>query len=76
MKYLTGLFNSKLIAFWLKNRGKLQGANYQIDKEPLVQIPIKYDNADLQNQIAEEITQIITLKGHDENADILPIEKK
>ncbi|SNR14420.1 Eco57I restriction-modification methylase domain-containing protein [Tenacibaculum jejuense] len=40
LKYLTALFNSKLIAFWLRYKGKMQGSNYQIDKEPLVNIPI------------------------------------
>jgi adenine-specific DNA-methyltransferase len=39
-KYLTALLNSKLIAFWLRNKGKMQGNNYQLDKEPLLQIPI------------------------------------
>ena len=40
MKYLTGILNSKLIAFWLKNKGKMQGNNYQVDKEPLLSLPI------------------------------------
>lgn len=40
MKLLTGIFNSKLIAFWLKNKGKMQGGNYQVDKEPLLEIPL------------------------------------
>lgn len=40
LKYLTGILNSKLIAFWLKNKGKMQGSNYQVDKEPLLNIPI------------------------------------
>lgn len=40
-KYLTALLNSKLIAFWLKYKGKMQGNNYQIDKEPILSIPIK-----------------------------------
>ncbi|GAI34013.1 unnamed protein product, partial [marine sediment metagenome] len=34
MKYLTAILNSKLIAFWLRHKGKMQGNNYQIDKEP------------------------------------------
>ena len=34
LKYLTTLLNSKLIAFWLRFKGKMQGNNYQIDKEP------------------------------------------
>jgi len=39
-KYLTGLLNSNLIAFWLRYRGKMQGFNFQVDKEPLLNIPI------------------------------------
>ena len=38
--YLLGILNSKLIAFWLKHKGKMQGKNYQVDVEPLVSIPI------------------------------------
>ena len=41
LKYLTSIFNSSLIAFWLKNKGKMQGNNYQVDKEPLLDIPIR-----------------------------------
>lgn len=40
LKYLTALLNSRLVAFWLRFKGKMQGNNYQIDKEPLVNIPI------------------------------------
>jgi len=40
LKYLTAILNSKLVAFWLRNKGKMQGNNYQIDKEPLLAIPI------------------------------------
>ncbi|MFV0522871.1 MAG: TaqI-like C-terminal specificity domain-containing protein [Mangrovibacterium sp.] len=39
-KYLTGLLNSNLIAFWLKYHGKMQGDLYQVDKEPLMNLPI------------------------------------
>lgn len=40
LKYLIGILNSNLIKYWLKNKGKMQGNNYQIDKEPLCAIPI------------------------------------
>ncbi len=40
LKYLTAILNSKLIAFWLKFKGKLQGNLYQVDKQPLLEIPI------------------------------------
>jgi len=41
LKFLTCLLNSKLIEFWLKYNGKMQGSNFQVDKEPLLDIPIK-----------------------------------
>lgn len=40
LKYLTTFLNSKLIAFWLKYEGKMQGNIYQLDKEPLMNIPL------------------------------------
>ena len=39
-KFLICLLNSSLFEFWLRNKGKMQGSNYQIDKEPLVKLPI------------------------------------
>lgn len=40
LKFLTSILNSSLIKFWLRYKGKMQGNNYQLDKEPLVNIPI------------------------------------
>lgn len=39
-KYLTSILNSKLVAFWLKHKGKMQGFQYQVDKDPIINIPI------------------------------------
>jgi len=39
-KFLTVLLNSQLVEFWLRNKGKMQGNNFQLDKEPLVNIPL------------------------------------
>jgi len=56
MKYLTSLLNSKLIEFWLRNKGKMQGNNFQIDKEPLLEIPIyKTDNVEPFKRFVEYI---------------------
>ena len=52
-KYLTGLLNSKLIEFWLKNKGKMQGDNFQLDKEPLQNVPIAAPSIDVQLLIAK-----------------------
>lgn len=71
MKYLTGLLNSKLIEFWLKNRGKMQGANYQLDKEPLQQIPIAVPSIEVQTIIANLVDAIILLNSTDKRASNL-----
>ena len=39
-KYLLAFLNSTICRFWLKNKGKMQGDCYQVDKEPLQNIPI------------------------------------
>ena len=58
-KYLTGILNSNLIAFWLKYKGKMQGNNYQIDKTPLENLPLINPNIETQNEVAELINTII-----------------
>lgn len=44
LKYLTLFLNSKIVKFWLQHKGKMQGQIYQIDKEPLLGIPILSEN--------------------------------
>ncbi|MDC0960264.1 N-6 DNA methylase [Flavobacteriaceae bacterium] len=63
LKFLTCLLNSKLIEFWLKYNGKMQGSIFQVDKEPLLDIPIKTPtNSDLYENLFDEIsTSIIEL---------------
>lgn len=63
MKYLTGLLNSKLIEFWLRNKGKMQGSNFQLDKEPLMQIPIAVPSKEMQSLIAKLVDCIILINN-------------
>ncbi|MBU4141520.1 Eco57I restriction-modification methylase domain-containing protein, partial [Patescibacteria group bacterium] len=58
LKYLTALLNSKFIKFWLKNQGKMQGVNYQIDKEPLLNLPLKMIDAKQQKSFINLVDQI------------------
>ena len=62
MKYLTGLLNSKLIAFWLKHKGKMQGFNYQIDKRPLLEIPIVKTDKKNHDKMVEMVEQMLELQ--------------
>ena len=68
---LTGLLNSKLAAYWFKSKGKMQGANYQLDKEPLQQIPIAVPSNDIQELIAKLVDMIILLNTTDMRASEL-----
>ena len=62
LKYLTGLLNSKLVAFWLRKKGKMQGNAYQLDKEPLLEIPIYKPSDKDANEIAKLVDKIISFK--------------
>lgn len=62
-KFLTGLLNSRLIEFWLRNKGKMQGNNFQIDKEPLLNLPIIKPSEEKQILISDLVTQIISKKS-------------
>ena len=79
MKYLVGILNSKLVAFWLKHKGKMQGNNYQINQEPLLNIPIVKPNAK-NKKIADEIVnlvdKILELKAQDSSANTAPLESQ
>jgi hypothetical protein len=50
--YLCALLNSTVCAFWLRKKGKMQGSNYQVDKEPLVGIPLYYASEEVQKAIS------------------------
>ncbi len=76
LKYLTGLLNSKLIAFWLKYRGKMQGAMFQIDKEPIMNLPIVNINNEYSDKIIENVDKIIKLKSKNPDSDITELEKE
>ena len=76
MKFLTGVLNSKLVAFWLKNKGKMQGENYQVDKEPLQGIPLPIVDSVQQQAIISCVDQILIAKYHNPMFDTSDIEQK
>lgn len=59
LKYLTGLLNSKLVQFWLRYKGKMQGENYQVDKEPLLEIPIVKTDKNKELSVIKLVEQLI-----------------
>ena len=76
MKFLTGLLNSKLVYFWLKNKGKIQGALLKLDKEPLLNIPIPSATKEQQQPIITLVDQILAAKKTNPQADTADLEKQ
>ena len=60
LKYLTGFLNSSVVHFWLRNKGKLQGDLLQIDKGPLLQIPIHVPESKIKQQAVARLVDKIT----------------
>lgn len=61
LKYLTGILNSKLSYFWLKSKGKQLGDLLQIDKGPLLEIPICVGSKEQQEVIVSLVDKMISL---------------
>ena len=59
LKYLTALLNSKLMYFWLYFKGKKQGEQLQVDKAPLLEIPIYKPEEN--NKEQQEIIKLVDL---------------
>ena len=71
LKYLTVLLNSKIIAFWLRYKGKMQGNNFQIDKQPLLEIPLKKINELIEKNFISLLDKIIEGKKDEEDTTAL-----
>jgi adenine-specific DNA-methyltransferase len=66
--FLTDLLNSRLAKFWLKHRGKMQGSNFQLDKEPLLTIPICVPAVAEQNRVSKLVERVIECQQQLSNA--------
>jgi adenine-specific DNA-methyltransferase len=71
MKYLTALLNSKVIMYWLRNKGKMQGNNYQIDKAPLLAIPLLKPDTKVINRVETIVNEILLDKADSKNTNAL-----
>lgn len=59
LKIILGILNSDLIKFWLKNKGKMQGSNFQLDKEPLLKIPLAYEENEITYSIKQNVDELL-----------------
>ncbi|QFX96059.1 Eco57I restriction-modification methylase domain-containing protein [Acidithiobacillus thiooxidans] len=58
-KYLAALLNSKVVRYWLQHKGKMQGKQFQVDKEPLLAIPLVAPTSAEQQRIARLVDLIL-----------------
>ena len=65
-KYLLSILNSRLVSFWLFYKGKLQGNLYQVDFEPLKNIPIKEIPPQKQHPSINIVDQILFITKDDD----------
>ena len=75
-KYLVSLLNSTLFAFWLRHRGKMQGNNYQIDKEPLINLPILKPSQSDQKPFIILVDKILAITEDDDYLENLTKQAK
>ncbi len=61
MKYLAALFNSRLMHFWFRLRGKMQGDFFQMDTAPILSAPVHVPSA---SAVAEVERLSDALAGH------------
>ena len=76
LKYLTGILNSKTVLFWLKHKGKMQGHQFQVDKEPLLAVPLISPPSEQQVPIANLVNQILNAKRAKPDEDVSDFEDK
>jgi adenine-specific DNA-methyltransferase len=61
--------------FWLKHKGKMQGNNFQVDKGPLMKIPIFVPDGDSDIlDLINKVNQILQAK--EKGLDTQPLEKE
>ena len=76
LKYYLGILNSKLIFFWLYNRGKRKGDMLELYLTPLSEIPIPKDKNNYASKIVKLVENIIEKKKGNSELDTSSIERQ
>ncbi len=62
LKYLLAILNSKLIYFWLYNKGQRKGETLQLFKDPISEIPIRFPSDKSDDRYTNIVDYILFLK--------------
>lgn len=63
LKYLVAVLNSKVVFYWLINKGKRLGDLLQIDKGPLLNVPVVITNKVNEKELVSLVEKITTMKS-------------
>lgn len=74
LKYLLGILNSRLMYFWLYNRGKRKGEMLELYLTPISEIPIKKPSQNELRIIKDLVNEILTSKKNNHTLDTTKIE--
>ena len=76
MKCLTCILNSTLVKYWLLKIGKMQGNIYQVDKDPLVNIPIALPSEEICKLLISKFDNIVSAHVNCDNELVQKLEKE
>lgn len=68
MKYLAALFNSRLMQFWFRLRGKMQGDAFQMDTAPILRAPVCVPSLSVLGE-AERLSDLLHAVGRPEDEE-------
>ena len=75
LRYLCGLLNSSLMETWLQHRGKMQGNQFQVDRDPLLELPIYVpEDAASVHRVVELVERIREARGQGAESETLEKE--
>ena len=76
LKYLTGLLNSTMMYYYMHQTIKHNGDLLQLDKVRFLSIPLYKPTAEIQNEIARIVDQILCAKCKHQNLDTSALEQE
>ena len=76
LKYILGVLNSKVIFFWLYNRGKRKGEMLELYLTPLSEIPIVKASEKTVTTIENLVDKIIAIKKDNAEQDTNNLDKQ
>ena len=74
LKCLVGIYNSRLMLYFMENRLKHLGALLQLDKNQIAKIPLVKPDDAVQCEVAQKVDAIIAAKRGDPSADTSALE--